>query len=421
VIARRTVRLRLTLLYTALFLTAGAAMLAITYVLVAQSLPAASKAGPRTTPQVDPSQVVREACQSSVAEDVKRCKAAFAKGVDAGVTSQRGDTLHKLLFVSLLALAAMTLVSAGLGWLLAGRVLRPLDAITAAARRASEDNLDDRIALTGPDDELKRLADTFDAMLARLGGAFAAQRRFVANASHELRTPLTLMRAAIDVTLAKPDRTPEQLEAMAVEVRGAVDRSEELIDALLTLARSDRGAAAREPVDLAAIAEDALELSRARPDVSVEAVLADAPASGDRLLLERLAGNLIQNALAYNVPGGWVRVTTGTRSATAFLEVVNSGPPIADDEVASLFEPFRRLNGRAGSAAGFGLGLSIVRAVATAHGARLDARAGPEGGLAMAIELPRGQEPERSRALSTLPAPDLGNGSARSSTERGTL
>ena len=194
----------------------------------------------------------------------------------ASLADQRSRTLAHLLDYSLAALAAIALASTWLGWIVAGRALRPVHAITAAARRASEENLGERIALTGPDDELKDLADTFDAMLGRLDAAFASQRRFVANASHELRTPLTVMRTAIDVTLAKPDRTPAQLEAMAVEVRHAADRAEALIEALLTLARSDRGAGPAEPLDVAVLAEDALDAAapaiRAHP-VSVQASL----------------------------------------------------------------------------------------------------------------------------------------------------
>jgi signal transduction histidine kinase len=394
-VARGSVRLRLTLLYTALFAILGAALLGITYGLVAQSLP------PQSSPdQIKPAQGGKggkvglpDICQLAKLDPglASKCKAAYNEGLVTGATSQREETLHNLLVISLLALAAMTLISAGLGWLLAGRVLRPLHEITGAAQRASEDTLGERIALTGPDDELKRLADTFDAMLGRLDGAFAAQKRFVADASHELRTPLTLMRTAIDVTLAKPDRSGEQLEAMAIEVRGAVERSEALIDALLTLARSDRTAVTHEPVDLAAIAEDALEFAAARTpagsDVAVDATLVEAPATGDRVLLERLAANLIDNAVAYNVPGGWVRLTTGTTPTASFLEVTNSGPAVAAEDVASLFVPFRRLAGRAGTPAGFGLGLSIVHAIATAHGARLNARARPTGGLEITVEL----------------------------------
>jgi signal transduction histidine kinase len=428
-VARRTVRLRLTLLYTVLFVTAGAALLGVTYGLVARSLadtPVTTpvvNTDPRTPgvfktpgPQKTPANACRSSsdpakCKQAVADGLppdlvdlcrsptdpglqRKCNLAFAKGVSTGATSQRDRTLRGLLVYSLLALAAMTLFSAGLGWFVAGRVLRPVHAITAAARRASQENLSERIALTGPDDELKRLADTFDAMLARLDGAFAAQRDFVANASHELRTPLTLMRTAIDVTLAKPGRNAAQLETMAVEVRNAVDRSEALIDGLLTLARSDRAAAAREPVDLAAIAEDALEVSARTPadsGVAIETALADAPALGDRVLLERLAVNLIDNAIAYNVPGGWVQVTTGARNGSAFIQVANSGPDIAQEDVAALFEPFHRQDGRATTGNGIGLGLSIVRAVATAHDAHLDARARPDGGLTLMVELARSE------------------------------
>jgi signal transduction histidine kinase len=365
----------------------GAALVGTTYGLVAQSMPPPSK--PAETAKV----ALPEICLQAKSDPglMRKCRAAYDEGLVTGAAGQRDETLHNLLVSSLLALAAMTLTSAGLGWLMAGRVLRPLHAITGAARRASEDNLGERIALTGPDDELKRLADTFDAMLGRLDGAFAAQKRFVADASHELRTPLTLMRTAIDVTLAKSDRTGEQLEAMAIEVRGAVDRSEALIDALLTLARSDRDAVTREPVDLAAIAEDALEFAAARTpagsDVAVDATLVEAPASGDRVLLERLAANLIDNAVAYNIPGGWVHLTTGTTATASFLEITNSGPAVAAEDVASLFLPFRRHAGRSGTPAGFGLGLSIVQAIATAHGARLHARARPAGGLEITVEL----------------------------------
>jgi signal transduction histidine kinase len=390
---RRSVRLRLTMLYASLFLAGGAALLGVTYGLVAHSL--SGKVAVTDQVQVD-GQVVPfgllKACNNPTDPDQDlslraKCKAIYNSGVSAGATSQADATKRDLLFYSLLGLAATTLLSAGLGWVMAGRVLRPVGVITAAAQRASDDNLGERIGLVGPEDELKHLADTFDAMLGRLDGAFASQRRFVADASHELRTPLTLMRTAIDVTLAKPDRTPEQLERMAVDVRGAVDRAEALIDALLTLARSDRAAAEREPVDLATIAEDALDALAAHPDVVVDTTLGDAPALGDPILLERLAANLIDNAIAYNIPGGWVRVTTGTTDGAAFLEVVNSGPPVAAEDVPALFEPFHRLDGRVGSPAGHGLGLSVVRAIATAHGARLDARARRGGGLEMAIEL----------------------------------
>jgi signal transduction histidine kinase len=311
----------------------------------------------------------------------------------AGAASQRDQAVHTLLLYSLVGLGIMGIVSGAVGWLLAGRALRPVHAITGAARRASEENLSERLALGGPDDELKELADTYDAMLARLDAAFASQRRFVANASHELRTPLTVMRTAIDVTLAKPDRTPAQLEDMAAEVRTAVDRAEALIEALLTLARSDRGTAAREPADLAVLAEDALDsAARAIRDRSlrVETSLQPAPTCGDVVLLDRLVANLVDNAVRHNNPGGWIQVVTGMRGDAASLTVTNGGPKIDPELAPLLFEPFRRLGNEPTGSQGAGLGLSIVRSVAAAHHGTVLARSRPAGGLDVSVLLPEG-------------------------------
>ena len=394
---RRPVRLRLTLLYSGLFLAAGAALLAVTYGLVAQSfnsVPPSAGAISKATKYVDQT---LSACKSQYSDPVAlaKCEQQAEQSLNgvskASQAYQRSRTLAYLLDYSLAALAALVVGSTWLGWIVAGRVLRPVHAITAAARRASEENLSERIALAGPDDELKELADTFDAMLGRLDAAFASQRRFVANASHELRTPLTVMRTAIDVTLAKPGRTPAQLEAMAVEVRHAADRAEALIEALLTLARSDRGTGPRERLDVAVLAEDALDAAapaiRARP-VTVQAALQPAEAVGDPVLVERLVTNLIDNAIRYNVPNGWVQVATGTRDGTAFIDVANGGPLIPAELVPSLFEPFRRLSERAGSPDGTGLGLSIVRSVAIAHHGQATARHLPAGGLEVSVALP---------------------------------
>jgi signal transduction histidine kinase len=390
----RPVRLRLTLAYTALFLLAGAALLAVTYGLVAQSLPT-GVAAVVSSPSTD-YQALRlcEATAPTPAE-VANCKAKAQRylkdATEANAAAQRSQTLAHLLDYSLAALAAVAVGSAWLGWIVAGRALRPVHAITAAARRASEQNLSERIALTGPDDELKELADTFDAMLARLDAAFASQRRFVANASHELRTPLTVMRTAIDVTLAKPDRTPAQLEAMAVEVRQAADRAETLIEALLTLARSDRGHLPAEPLDLAVLAEDALDAAapaiRAR-SLTMETTLCPGPALGDPVLVGRLVTNLIDNAVRHNVADGWIHVVTGTRDGSAFLDVANGGTVIADPIVSTLFEPFRRGGDRAGSPDGAGLGLSIVQSVAVAHHGQVSANPLPAGGLEVRVLLP---------------------------------
>jgi signal transduction histidine kinase len=249
--------------------------------------------------------------------------------------------------------------------------------------------------LSGPPDELKELADTFDAMLTRLDAAFASQRRFVANASHELRTPLTVMRTSIDVTLAKPTRSPGQLEAMAIEVRHAVEQAEELIEALLTLARSDRGQGPRSALDMAVFAEDALDTAAPAIEarsLSVRSELAPGIAVGDPVLVERLVTNLIDNAVRHNIPAGWMRVTTGNRDGMAFISVANSGPVIPDPAVPSLFEPFRRLCPHAGPGApeGAGLGLSIVQSVVTAHHGYVFARADPDGGLEITAMLPAG-------------------------------
>jgi signal transduction histidine kinase len=338
-------------------------------------------------------------CRSGKAtpEQLQKCKDAanltYEAAAVAAAAAARQNVLNHLLVISLVALALAAMLSAWLGWIAAGRALRPVLMITAAARRASEENLSERIALKGPADELKDLADTFDAMLARLEAAFASQRRFVANASHELRTPLTVMRTAIDVTLGKPERSPAQLEAMAAEVRMSAERAETLIEALLTLARSDRGTGARALLDLAVFAEDALDAAtptmrarslRVRPD------LEPATATGDPVLVERLVMNLIDNAVRHNVPDGWIAVSTGNRDGKARISVANSGPIIAAEDAAMIFEPFRRLYPQSGqeSPEGVGLGLSIVASVVTAHGGRVAARPLPDGGLEVTVELP---------------------------------
>ena len=393
---RRPIRLRLTLVYSGLFLLAGTALLAVTYGLVAQSLNTSLPAAVSSPYRSYLAQAVK-ICDTTAGtpNQVAKCKAqaqnSLQKAGAASAAFQRDRTLTRLLYYSLGALAVVAAGSAWLGWIVAGRALRPVHAITAAARAASEENLGERIALAGPEDELKELADTFDAMLARLDAAFASQRRFVADASHELRTPLTVMRTAIDVTLAKPGRTQAQLESMAVEVRQAVDRAEALIEALLTLARSDRGRGPAEPLDVAVLAEDALDAAapaiRARP-VTVEAALLPGPTLGDPVLVERLVTNLVDNAVRHNVPDGWIQVATGTRWGMAFIEVANGGEPIPEEVVPSLFEPFRRLSERAGPPDGTGLGLSIVRSVALAHHGQVIARGRPAGGLEVSVLLP---------------------------------
>jgi signal transduction histidine kinase len=390
------VRTRLTLIYALLFLAGGSALLGLTYGLVASSLQPQTSAASKNLSVKRAEQFAickQKADGANVPKQVfSQCQNAFAAGASAGSLSQRDRALHSLLFYSLVGLAVMTVASGGAGWVVSGRVLRPVRAITETARRASEQHLGERLALTGARDELKELADTFDDMLERLDQAFGTQRRFVANASHELRTPLTVMRTAIDVTLAKPSRTPEQLEAMAVRVRRSIDRAENMIDALLTLAISDQGSAASEPFDLATAAEDALDVVAAdisRLGLKVESQLDPAQTSGDPHLLERMAGNLVDNAVRHNEPGGWIRLRTGASDGIVFLQIANSGPHVPGDTVPALFEPFQRLSARTGSRDGAGLGLSIVRSIAAAHQATVVVLSQPAGGLDVRVALPR--------------------------------
>jgi signal transduction histidine kinase len=402
----RGIRARLTLIYTSLFLAGGAVLLGLTFGLVAHSLNSGTGG---VQPRQAPSQALLSECKQEITAQQRsavkggptakhvpsvneKCKEAFLAGAAVGTSDQRSHTLHELEVWSLLGLGLLTLLSAGLGWVMAGRVLRPVREITGAARRASDEHLGERINLSGPEDELKELADTFDAMLDRLDLAFAAQRQFVANASHELRTPLTSMRTAIDVVLAKPTRTTAQLEATAEKVRRSIERAEHIIDALLTLAVSNQRAEQRDEVDLATAAEDALDAVGEQAHaagVSVESELRWAEVTGNRVLLERLVANLVENAVVHNVEGGWVRVRTGFESGHAVLEVANSGPVVPADVLPHLFEPFRRGQGRT-AASGVGLGLSIVQSVAEAHGATVSASPGAEGGLTVLVTLAKG-------------------------------
>jgi signal transduction histidine kinase len=271
-------------------------------------------------------------------------------------------------------------------------MLRPLQRITATAQRVSQDNLDERIGLEGPRDELKELADTFDGMLGRLSGAFASQRRFVANASHELRTPLTVIRTELEVTLADPNATTAELRSMAETVRDATLATERLIQALLTLARSEGGVERRDPVDLADAARLALGQAgseAAARDIAMHPTLDPAPVRGDRRLLERLVGNLVENAVRHNRDGGTVEVRTSRLAGRSTVEVRNDGEVIPPEAVGSLLEPFQRLD-RGARGDGVGLGLSIVRSVAEAHGGSVELRARPSGGLIVRVSLPEG-------------------------------
>lgn len=395
-----SVRARIALACGGLFLVVGGALIAVTYVLVGHFSgldvarnSAASAAEAQTLSFYQECRAAkRDGSAGKFGPDyARKCEAAEQIAALLGARSQQASDRHLFLLYSLSGLAVTSVLAGALGWALAGRVLRPVRAITAAARDASQENLDRRLALTGPQDELKELADTFDAMLGRLQVAFASQKRFVANASHELRTPLTGIRALIDVTMAKPTRTTQQLQALIGKVGAAVDRSEVLIEGLLTLARSDRGLARTETVDLPTAVADAIDLvaaSAAAQRIAIESALEPAAAIGDRVMIERLVANLLDNAVRYNTPGGgWVRVNTASDTDRVWLSVANSGPVVPAGQVDELFEPFRRLTERVGD--GAGLGLSIVRSVATAHGGDISARPRSGGGMDILVSLRR--------------------------------
>ncbi|HEV8173340.1 MAG TPA: HAMP domain-containing sensor histidine kinase [Actinoplanes sp.] len=380
-------RARLTLVSTALFALGGAALVLITYLLVAHSLQDTTAVGtPPSTAETIRTCV--EAAQARGDPDPKReCAKLYSSGVQAGAAAQRSTTLTHLLVYSLVGLVAVTLLAAVAGWIVAGRILRPVHRLTAAARAASEQNLSQRIALQGPRDELRELADTFDSMLERLDRAFNSQRQFIANASHELRTPLTVMRTAIDVVLAKPKPTCDELVSMAADVRQAVDHAERLIEALLVLARNDQARTLTDPLDLAAVAEDALE-GRNANGITTTTTLDEAPVTGDGVLLERLVNNLLDNAERYNIAGGTVEISTTTHDATSVLRVVNTGAVVPAEMVERLFQPFTRLDDRTRHD-GFGLGLTLVSSIAAVHGGTVDATAVPTGGLDISVRLPR--------------------------------
>ena len=378
---RRTARLRLTLLYGGLFLACGAALLAITYALVRASVP-------RDVPQAVTYPHAREHKRPPGAPATPLIEIPEGQLRQAALKQKQIDLNHQLIW-SAAALAIMALVSVGLGWYVAGRVLRPVRTITRTAQAISARNLGERLALDGPDDEFKELGDTLDELFARLQAAFDSQRHFVANASHELRTPLTVEHSLLQVALADPDPTIDSLLATCRDALDVSEQQRRLIEGLLTLASSESGLDHREPLDLAELTQHVLLTPWSdiqRLDLAIETTLQPAPADGDPRLLERLLSNLIENAMHHNTPHGHVEITTGTRHQNAYLTVTNTGPVIPADQLHRLFQPFQRLNGaRTRHKHGHGLGLSIVQAIATAHGASLTAHPRPEGGLAIQV------------------------------------
>lgn len=392
-----TIRVRLAVLYASLVTAAGAIVVVVTYALVA-ALPATVNSSTilpdgqtaRTSFQVPDRQDFEPQCRAALAskqtEPALRDKCVVAYQVWSAQT-QHDTTLSHLLRYSLATLAVVVALAAMAGWLIAERVLRPVRTITAAARTASESNLSARVALGGPRDELRELADTFDDMLDRLQTAFQTQGRFIANASHELRTPLMLMRTSVDVVLAKQAPTPSDISDLARDVRTAVDQADKLVEALLTLARNERGLTVRDEVDLATVADDVLD-SADTLDRYLHVSLDPAVTTGDPVLIERLITNLVDNAVRYNVAGGDIWVTTGIVDGQPTAVIANTGPIIAPDAAGDLFEPFHRLHDRT-TRDGFGLGLAIVASIATVHDGTVTASPRPQGGLDIVLAMPR--------------------------------
>ncbi|MFB7216091.1 sensor histidine kinase [Streptomyces sp. NPDC056255] len=381
---RPTIRIRLTLLYGGMFLIAGILLLSIIYMLAAQAL----HVGSELPFKIVNGQVTSDVCNLPE----KASPEAFNAAMNSCVNHQRQQALDTLLNRSLLALVGLSVIAFAFGYAMAGRVLSPLGRITRTARRVAGTDLSRRIELDGPDDELKELADTFDEMLDRLERAFTAQQRFVGNASHELRTPLAINRTLLEVHLSDPQAPPE-LKQLGKTLLATNERSEQLVEGLLLLARSDNQIVERKPVDLAEVASRAIDQTRGEAEergVEIRGERAPAVVQGNGVLLERIALNLVQNAVRYNVPEeGWVEVTTELQGGQALLVVSNTGPVVPAYEIDNLFEPFRRLRTeRTGSDKGVGLGLSIARSVARAHGGRIIAEPREGGGLVMRVSLP---------------------------------
>ncbi|PZS34835.1 MAG: two-component sensor histidine kinase [Pseudonocardiales bacterium] len=380
---RPTLRLRLTLLYGGLLVGAGVVLLLTSYYLVRQAFD--------NGPRFDHGSTVKVLYSDGTYDRVD------ARALQDQLQHQ---TEQALLRRGLIALGFVGLIGMAGGYLLAGRALRPLQSITSTAQRLSTETLDQRIALDGPDDELKELADTFDGMIARLEAAFDSQRRFVANASHELRTPLSVIRTEVDVSLRDPEASETDLRRMGGVVRTATERADRLVDALLQLARADaqgrEGLAVREKVELPVVVDAALAAVKGETTAAglrVDTRLEPAVVMGDPGLIERLAGNLVENAVRHNVSGGWLGVHTRSDNGLARLFVANSGSVVDPAEAPSLFEPFRRGGTARTASRGAGLGLSIVRAVVHAHGGHVQAYALQGGGLEVQVQLPTGSMP----------------------------
>jgi signal transduction histidine kinase len=384
-----TIRVRLTLLYAGAFFLAGAVLIALMYFFMGQALERQLTGRVLITEQnlreLTPAE---PGAQRLVVREVQ-------EALQAQFRQDRDNTLNSMLIASLISLGIVGVIAGAIGWFLAGQALHPLQQITATARRVADRSLHERIGLVGPHDEIKDLADTFDAMLERLDRSFSSQQRFIANASHELRTPLTINRTLIEVALDNP-QTDEYLRQLGATLLAVNQRHERLIDGLLTLASSEQGITECSPVDLADIARHIINEAQGpaqNASISIRSHLESAPVAGDPVLLERIVQNLVDNAIRYNLPEqGWIAIVTGATADGRYLSIENSGPTVPTYEVPGLFQPFRRLpptERLAGASAhGAGLGLSIVQAVARAHGGSVQASSREGGGLSVQVRLP---------------------------------
>jgi signal transduction histidine kinase len=385
------VRLRLTLLYGVLFLLSGAVLLTITYLLVTHGGPNVAMSTRSMSP--DGEQSVSVFLGKTLPANVRLPEAErrITEAMQAQAVRQQAGIRHQLLVQSCVALAIMSAIAAALGWLVAGRVLRPLQTMTTSLQHISARNVHERLAVSGPRDELRNLADTIDGLLGRLEAALDSHKRFVANAAHELRTPLTLEHALLEEAVIDPDATADSFRAQFGQLMIVSQQQARLLESLLVLATSERGLDRPENVDLSGLTGDVLraaETEARRQDLAVTAEVRPARVTGAPALVECLVANLVDNAMSYNIADGWVEVATGTEGARSFLSVTNTGPPVPPGMVDQLLSPFQRLDRTADDDGHHGLGLSIVQSIAAAHSADLTVRARPDGGLAIRVLFP---------------------------------
>lgn len=391
---RSTVRWRLTALYGAMFLLVGLVLLAISYSIVRANIE--REVGREKEAIL--TDLVEAGADPAITQGIANFPLADGRTVAEVMADSaievRSEALDELLVAYAIAIPVTGLISLLLGWFAAGRVLKPLTRLTTMAQEISDENLDQRINMVGPQDELKELADTLDAMIARLEVAFQSQRRFAADVSHEIRTPLAIIKAESEVTLGD-GLSSERERRLARSVLHATDRAEALVDSLMALARSESTMHDRADVDLAELTGDVVGERIEAADaagVHVDLELGNVTVEGDPFLLERLIANLVDNGITHNIDhDGWLRISVDSQNGRGVIAVSNSGEMLTAEDVEHITEPFHRMSE---DRPGFGLGMTIVRSVVDAHGGevRIDPRA--DGGLDIRVELPATAEPK---------------------------